>query len=116
MDPSERSVRHYYPEVGTHTVFFLIRCRYRQKGPSRLVLCTEEGWKQKPRQTVVGAVWGKLAAHGDCVADKLIKAGRASNIVTCVLIKTAVFLPVCTRSGGSDIHSEGSWFESSRKS
>ena len=23
----------------------------------------EEGWKQKPRQTVVVAFWGKMAAH-----------------------------------------------------
>ena len=23
----------------------------------------EEVWKQKPRQTVVGVLWGKIAAH-----------------------------------------------------
>ena len=61
----------------------------------------EEGWKQKPRQTVVIAFWGEMAAHWHCVADELIKAGLASNTVTCVLIKKAVLLSVCTCFGSS---------------
>ena len=43
----------------------------------------------------------KMAAHWDCVADKLIKTGRSSNTVTCVLIKRSVSLTVCTRPGSS---------------
>ena len=46
----------------------------------------EEGFIQKARQTVV-AFLGKMAAHFVCVADKLLKAGRASNTVTNVVIK-----------------------------
>ena len=61
----------------------------------------EEGWKQKLRQTVVIAFWGEIAAHWHCAADELIKAGRASNTVTCVLIKKAVLLSVCTCFGSS---------------
>ena len=40
-----------------------------------------EGFIQKPTQTVVVAFWGKMAAHLDCVADELIKAGLAINTV-----------------------------------
>ena len=36
----------------------------------------EEGWRQKPRQTIVVAFLGKMATHFDCVADELIKAGQ----------------------------------------
>ena len=49
--------------------------------------CIEEGFIQKARQTVVVAFLGKMAAHFVCVADKLLKAGRASNTVTNVVIK-----------------------------
>ena len=51
------------------------------------LISIEEGFTQKSRQTVLVAFWGKMAAHLDCVADELIHAGRASNTVTCVLIK-----------------------------
>ena len=44
------------------------------------VLVIEEVWRQKPIQTVVVYFWGKMAAPWDCVANKLIKAGRASII------------------------------------
>ena len=46
----------------------------------------EEGFIQKVRQTVVVAFWGNMAVHLDCVAEKLIKAGRASITVSRVLI------------------------------
>ena len=58
-----------------------------------IVVLIEEVWRQKPRQTVVVSFLGKMAAHLDCVADILIKAGRASITVTyCryVLIKAVV--------------------------
>ena len=49
----------------------------------------EEGFIQKVRQTVVIAFLGNMAVlvHLDCVAEKLIKAGRASITVSRVLIK-----------------------------
>ena len=34
--------------------------------------------------------WEQMVAHSDCLADKLIKAGRASITVTHVLIKLIV--------------------------
>ena len=46
----------------------------------------EEGFIQNARQIVVVAFWGKKTACKYRVADELIKAGRASNTVTHVLI------------------------------
>ena len=54
-----------------------------------LLLPIEEEWSQKPRQIVVVAFWGKMAADLDCVADELIKAGWASNTVY-VLVNAVV--------------------------
>ena len=57
-------------------------------------------------KAVVVAFWGEMAAHRDCVADELIKAGRASNTETCVLIKIAVLSSLCIRSGSSVVASK----------
>ena len=46
--------------------------------PASLLLIEEEFIK-KPMQTIVVDFWGKMAAHMQCVADKLIEGGQGQN-------------------------------------
>ena len=58
-----------------------------------------------------------MAAHLDCLADKLIKAGRASNMCLDfdkVSRVTQICYTVLEISGSIDIHSEGHGIESHR--